>query len=89
MRAEVFARKPDWITFTSSSTVKNFVAAAGRAALDGVQHRVDWSDDVGDGAGAGPDSRRRGGDPHTIPALVEALKALKGTDDILSRAMSL
>ena len=26
---EVLARKPHWITFTSSSTVKNFVAAAG------------------------------------------------------------
>lgn len=30
-------RKPDWITFTSSSTVTNFVAAAGAAALDGVR----------------------------------------------------
>ena len=36
--AEVFgaARKPDCITFTSSSTVRNFVAAAGAAALEGV-----------------------------------------------------
>lgn len=35
---EIFgARKPDWITFTSSSTVNNFVAAAGREALDGVR----------------------------------------------------
>jgi uroporphyrinogen-III synthase len=31
------ARKPDWITFTSSSTVTNFVAAAGAASLDGVR----------------------------------------------------
>ncbi len=30
-------RKPDWITFTSSSTVTNFVAAAGAASLDGVR----------------------------------------------------
>src|SRR5712691_1256175 len=30
---DVFARKPHWITFTSSSTVKNFVAAAGREAI--------------------------------------------------------
>jgi len=30
------ARKPDCITFTSSSTVQNFVAAAGVAALEGV-----------------------------------------------------
>jgi len=35
--AEVFARKPDWITFTSSSTVQNFVTAAGAAALKGVK----------------------------------------------------
>ena len=34
----VFARKPDAITFTSSSTVQNFVAAAGSASiLDGVK----------------------------------------------------
>ena len=35
---EVFhgARKPDWIAFTSSSTVKNFVAAAGADILTGV-----------------------------------------------------
>jgi uroporphyrinogen III methyltransferase/synthase len=30
-------RKPDWITFTSSSTVSNFVAAAGAGALAGVR----------------------------------------------------
>jgi uroporphyrinogen III methyltransferase/synthase len=30
-------RKPDWITFTSSSTVMNFVQAAGGAALEDVQ----------------------------------------------------
>lgn len=34
---EVMARKPHWITFTSSSTVKNFVAVAGREALHGVK----------------------------------------------------
>jgi len=36
---EIFAagRKPDWITFTSSSTVNNFIAAAGRDALVGVR----------------------------------------------------
>jgi uroporphyrinogen III methyltransferase/synthase len=33
---EAFARRPDAITFTSSSTVKNFVAAAGVEALAGV-----------------------------------------------------
>jgi uroporphyrinogen III methyltransferase/synthase len=30
-------RKPDWITFTSSSTVNNFVAVAGVEALEGVR----------------------------------------------------
>ena len=36
---EIFAggKKPDWITFTSSSTVNNLVAAAGRDALKGVR----------------------------------------------------
>jgi len=36
---EIFGggKKPDWITFTSSSTVVNFIAAAGREALDGVK----------------------------------------------------
>lgn len=29
--------KPDWITFTSSSTVTHFVAAAGAACLEGVR----------------------------------------------------
>jgi uroporphyrinogen-III synthase len=30
-------RKPDWITFTSSSTVQNFVRAAGADVLRGVK----------------------------------------------------
>ncbi len=36
---EIFSseKKPDWITFTSSSTVKNLLAIAGREALDGVR----------------------------------------------------
>jgi uroporphyrinogen III methyltransferase/synthase len=36
---EIFSgeRRPDWITFTSSSTVKNLIAAAGRELLQGVQ----------------------------------------------------
>jgi uroporphyrinogen III methyltransferase/synthase len=34
---ELLARKPDWITFTSSSTVTNCIAAAGREALQGVK----------------------------------------------------
>ena len=34
---EIFSKKPDWITFTSSSTVNNLVAIAGRDALAGVR----------------------------------------------------
>jgi len=36
---EIFsgANKPDWITFASSSAVKNLLTAAGRDALDGVR----------------------------------------------------
>jgi Uroporphyrinogen-III synthase len=36
---EIFSgpRKPDWITFTSSSTVKNLLALAGPEILDGVR----------------------------------------------------
>ena len=36
---EIFSadRKPDWITFMSSSTVDNIIAIAGREALDGVR----------------------------------------------------
>jgi uroporphyrinogen III methyltransferase/synthase len=34
---DVFARKPDWVLFTSSSTVRNLVTIAGREALDGVK----------------------------------------------------
>jgi uroporphyrinogen III methyltransferase/synthase len=35
--AEVFARRPDWVTFGSSSAVKNLVHAAGPAILRGVR----------------------------------------------------
>lgn len=35
--ADAFAQKPQWITFTSSSTVKNFLALAGRERLEGVR----------------------------------------------------
>jgi uroporphyrinogen III methyltransferase/synthase len=37
--AKIFAggKKPHWVTFTSSSTVRNFLDVAGAAALDGVR----------------------------------------------------
>jgi uroporphyrinogen-III synthase len=70
--AEIFSRKPDWVTFTSSSTVSNFVEAAGVEALQGV--RV---------ASIGPitsETARALGihvdveaSPHTIDGLVEAI----------------
>jgi hydroxymethylbilane synthase len=71
---EIFERglRPEWITFTSSSTVKNFVAAAGTGALAGVKV-----------ASIGPvtsaTARRLGievdveASPYTIEALVDAL----------------
>src|SRR5713226_5943648 len=39
LSAEIFSsdRKPDWITFTSSSTVQNFVRLAGTDVLGGVK----------------------------------------------------
>ena len=72
---EVLARKPHWITFTSSSTVRNFVAVAGRDALQGVKI-----------ASIGPitsaTARELGltvdveADPHTVAGLVEAIQSL-------------
>lgn len=69
---ELLARKPDWITFTSSSTVRNFLAVAGGEALAGVKI-----------ASIGPvtsaTAREFGlevdaeADPHTIEGLVEAI----------------
>jgi uroporphyrinogen III methyltransferase/synthase len=69
---EVLAHKPDWITFTSSSTVTNLVNAVGAAALGGVKLAS-----IGPvtsatllAAGLNPDVE---GDPHTIEGLVAAL----------------
>jgi uroporphyrinogen III methyltransferase/synthase len=65
-------RRAHWITFTSGSTVKNWLALAGADALEGV--RI---------ASIGPatsDTIRKHGipvdaeaDPHTIPGLVQAI----------------
>ena len=67
---EILARNPTWITFTSSSTVRNFVAAGG--AVSGIQV-----------ASIGPitsaTAREHGltvdveADPHTVPGLVEGI----------------
>jgi uroporphyrinogen III methyltransferase/synthase len=75
---EILARNPTWITFTSSSTVKNFVAAAGGGVLDGVKI-----------ASIGPitsaTARELGltvdveADPHIVPGLVAAIRRSVGT----------
>ena len=69
---EALAHKPDWITFTSSSTVKNLLAVTGREALQGIKV-----------ASIGPitsaTAREAGltvdveAEPHTIEGLVEAI----------------
>jgi uroporphyrinogen III methyltransferase / synthase len=73
---EVLARKPNWITFTSSSTVKNFVALAGAESLEDVKI-----------ASIGPitsaTARELGltiyaeADPHTVPGLIAAIEGAK------------
>jgi uroporphyrinogen III methyltransferase/synthase len=74
--ADIFQsrRKPDWVTFTSSSTVKNFLALAGPESLTGVR-----------AASIGPvtsDTLRMHGiavdleaKPYTIDGLVDGLRA--------------
>ena len=73
--AKALARKPDWITFTSSSTVRNLVEALGAKRLEGYQC-----------ASIGPVTtatlRQNGLDVateaaiYTIPGLVEAILAI-------------
>jgi uroporphyrinogen III methyltransferase/synthase len=70
---EILDRKPHWITFTSSSTVQNFVKIAGREALAGIKI-----------ASIGPitsaTARELGlnvdaeADPHTVPGLIAAIQ---------------
>ena len=72
------ANKPDWVTFTSSSTVRNFVALAGQHTLEGV--RI---------ASIGPVTsatiREFGlkvdveASPYTIDGLVEAIRGTGGS----------
>jgi uroporphyrinogen III methyltransferase/synthase len=69
---EALGHKPDWITFTSSSTVTNLLAVTGREALAGIKI-----------ASIGPvtsaTAREAGltvdveAEPHTIEGLVEAI----------------
>jgi uroporphyrinogen III methyltransferase/synthase len=73
--AEALARGPHWITFTSSSTVRNFAQAAAGLPLEGV--RI---------ASIGPVTSKTARElgfevaveaqPHTVPGLVEAIRAV-------------
>jgi uroporphyrinogen III methyltransferase/synthase len=73
--AATFATKTDWIAFTSSSTATNLIAACGTTPLKNI--RV---------ASIGPvtsQTLRQAGvkvaveaSPHTVPALVEAIRAM-------------
>jgi len=69
---EALARKPDWITFTSSSTVKNLLAVTGREALRGIKVASigPITSATARAAGLTVDAEA---DPHTIEGLVEAL----------------
>ncbi len=69
---EILARRPHWITFTSSSTVSNLIEVAGAEALRGIKL-----------ASIGPITSRTirehslevhlEANPHTVPGLVSAL----------------
>jgi uroporphyrinogen III methyltransferase/synthase len=70
----IFAEKPDWIAFTSSSTVKNLLAVVDREKLQGVRK-----------ASIGPatsETARKNGltvdveaSPHTLDGLIAAMAA--------------
>ncbi len=77
--AEVFARKPDWIAFGSSSAVKNLVDAAGPAPLNNV--RIASIGPVTSGTvrecGLEVDAEAK---PYTMEGLIAALVAASSTD---------
>jgi uroporphyrinogen III methyltransferase/synthase len=70
---EARGRRPDWITFTSGSTVKNWLALAGSASLEGVKI-------ASIGPATSEVARKHGlsitveARPHTAEALVDAIK---------------
>jgi uroporphyrinogen-III synthase len=66
------ARQPNWITFTSSSTVKNLLAVTGREALRGIKVASigPVTSATARDAGLAVDVEA---DPHTIEGLVEAI----------------
>jgi uroporphyrinogen-III synthase len=83
---EALANKPDWITFTSSSTVTNLIAALG-AETEGREVLRQFQHDGGKLASIGPITSATlrsyeltvdaEADPHTIEGLVKAIAAHK------------
>jgi uroporphyrinogen III methyltransferase/synthase len=71
---EVLSRKPHWITFTSSSTVTNFVAIAGASALAGIKVASigPVTSATARNAGLRVDAEAK---PHTIAGLIDALRS--------------
>jgi uroporphyrinogen III methyltransferase/synthase len=72
---EIFtaARKPDWVTFTSSSTVQNLVAAIGSEALRGVKAASIGPITSSAARALGIEIAAEGGE-YTIDGLVAALR---------------
>lgn len=72
--ARVFASKPDWIAFTSSSTVKNLLAVVDREKIEGV--RI-----ASIGPATSETARKYGltvhaeASPHTLDGLIAAIAA--------------
>jgi uroporphyrinogen-III synthase len=71
---EALAHKPDWITFTSSSTVTNLLKVTGREALAGIKIASigPVTSATARAAGLAVDVEAN---PHTIEGLVDALTA--------------
>jgi uroporphyrinogen III methyltransferase/synthase len=74
---QALAREPNWITFTSSSTVKNWIAVAGRESLKGIKVASIGPITSGTARAAGLTVDIEA-DPHTIEGLVTAIAKTQG-----------
>ena len=63
-RAESWRESQHWITFTSSSTVRNFLRGRRQPGIGGSEDRIDWSDHLGHRPRAWTYGRRRGRSAH-------------------------